>query len=516
MKSSDNAGSFTETLQAVASGDEAATNALIAEIIPELLAFAVEHSAQDAPGLVGRVLLDAFRKADHFNGTQSQFVATLCRVIKTLIENESRTDKPLSPTTQMPDTPETQNAADKHVPAGLIKHVPAGLIQPLPDSDGSRRVLKSSRRSKPGVAVPKTTPESAYPSLSSSSDLTPTSPQTKPFAATSTRTPPIKASKPATATPKIKPFAATPAKPFKTTPTKTPPTKAPKPATATPKTKPFATTPTENPPTKTSKPVTAALDQDGNLRTETTSPSVTPLTPSSVTTSDTESSGEEQALPRSRQVFLGVGLLFLALPLLYLLLNSFNDNADGDNTIAQQGQQIVSFPTTTSSGDDASTNSTTSTISGQELPLAGINDAERGLADNDEQNIDASDDEGDDQDTDDRDDDDTPNDEGNDQDGPDDEGDDQDDDDQDDNDEVPLLPAACSVTFYTGSQYSGSQQTYSTSRPSLPIAYRSAQGNCTFSLYTDPGFTGSCTTVLTGSAPNLVAGVSSLQINKSC
>ncbi len=475
MKSSDNAGSFTETLQAVASGDEAATNALTAEIIPELLAFAVEHSAQDAPGLVGRVLLDAFRKADHFNGTQSQFVATLCRVIKTLIENESRTDKPLSPTIQIPDTPETQNAADKHVPAGLI--------QPLPDSDGSRRVLKSSRRSKPGVAVPKTTPESAYLSLSSSSNLTPTSPQTKPFAAT---------------------------------PAKTPPTKAPKPATTTPKTKPFATTPTQNPPTKTSKPVTAALDQDRNLRTETTSPSVTPLTTSSVTTSDTESSGEEQALPRSRQVFLGVGLLFLALPLLYLLLNSFNDNADGDNTIAQQGQQIVSFPTTTSSGDDASTNSTTSTISGQELPLAGINDAERGLADNDEQNIDVSDDEVDDQDADDRADDDTPNDEGNDQDGPDDEGDDQDDDDQDDNDEVPLLPAACSVTFYTGSQYSGSQQTYSTSRPSLPIAYRSAQGNCTFSLYTDPGFTGSCTTVLTGSAPNLVAGVSSLQINKSC
>ncbi len=467
MKSSDNAGSFTETLQAIASGDEAATNALTAEIIPELLAFAVEYSAQDAPGLVGRVLLDAFRKADQFNSTQSQFVATLCRVIKTLIDNESRTDKPLPSTTQIPDTPETQNAADKHVPAALI--------QPLPDSNGSRRVLKNSRKVNPDVTTPKTTPASAYPSLSSSSSLTPTSPQTQAFAIT---------------------------------PTKKPPTKTSKPATATPKTKPFAT--------KTSKPATSPLDQGGTFWTETTSPRVTPLTTSAVTTSGTGSSVEEQTLPRSRQVFLGVGLLVLASPLLYLLLNSFNDNTDGDNTIAQQGQQIVSFPTTTSSGDDASTNSTTSTISGQELPLAGINDAERGLADNDEQNVDASDDEGDDQDADDRDDDDTPNDEGNDQDGPDDEGDDQDDDDQDDNDEVPLLPAACSVTFYTGSQYSGSQQTYSTSRPSLPIAYRSAQGNCTFSLYTDPGFTGSCTTVLTGSAPNLVAGVSSLQINKSC
>ena len=151
---------FTENLAAIAAGDENATIDLTLEIVPDLLRFAEVHGAKNPEILVQGILVDAMRNMGRFNGTRSDLLAVLRRVIGRYIATESDSDgqearsgSPLA--TTKPLHPRTDVKLEEALLNGVETVRAIGLVIPKPRVNPKSASVIASAQIPPS---PTTTP----------------------------------------------------------------------------------------------------------------------------------------------------------------------------------------------------------------------------------------------------------------------------------------------------------------------------------------------------------------------
>ena len=149
---------FAENLAAIAAGDENATIDLTLEIVPGLLRFAEIRGARNPETLVQGILVDAMRNMGHFNGTRSDLLAVLRRVIGRYIAAESdppeQEDLPGSPlAATKPLHPRTDIKLEAALLNGVETVKAIGLVIPKPRVNPKSASVIASAQNPPSPAT---------------------------------------------------------------------------------------------------------------------------------------------------------------------------------------------------------------------------------------------------------------------------------------------------------------------------------------------------------------------------